>query len=193
MARTMRYALHGHIEIAGIILLSAVLFGATKALLWTQQPYYLLLGLPAPLFGALTAAGFLMAGFGGHFSHRLDAKYGNLPVLGAFMAWAFFTCVVAGLFPGLYAVPLLLTGSLIYGMGFPRVTGAINDRVSSARRATILSTANMMVHVVSIPLLFAMGQVEAARGICASLLFVAAALAGGAGAAFLLIRKMGKR
>jgi MFS family permease len=193
MVKTMRYALHGHIEIAGIIVMSAVLFGATKALLWTQQPYYMLLGLPAVWFGVLTASGFLLAGFGGHFSHKLDGRYGNLPVLGAFMLWAFFVCVIAGAFPGLYAVPLLLTGSLIYGLGYPRVTGAINDRVSSARRATILSTANMMVHVLSIPLLFMMGQVESAHGIRASLLFVALALAvGGLVAGALVYRMRGR-
>jgi hypothetical protein len=193
MARTMRYALHGHIEIAGIILLSAVLFGATKALLWTQQPYYILLNLPAAWFGVLTAAGFLMAGIGGHFSHKLEGRLGDLGTLGAFMVWAFAVCVAAGLWPGYYAIPLLLSGSPVYGLGFPHVTGAINKRVSSARRATILSTANMMVHVVSIPLLFTMGQVEHARGIDASLLFVAAFLASGGTAAALLIKRMKKR
>ena len=69
MMQTLRYALHGHAEIAGIIFLSGVLFAGTKVLLWAQQPYYIFLDLPVKWFGLLSACGFLLGGLASHYSH----------------------------------------------------------------------------------------------------------------------------
>lgn len=192
MAETVRYAVHGHVEIAGIILLSAVLFAATKNLMWAQQPYYIMLHLPEGWFGVLMAVGFLLGGTASAFGHRLDGRLSNIGVLRSLMLWTIVAAVLAGLFPGYGGVALLLSGSFIYGMGYPRVQAAINKRVSSARRATILSAASLSVHVFSIPLMLLTGHVAGLYGIRAALIMLAV-LTGIGGAIAVLIIKMRNR
>ena len=190
MAATFRYALHGHAEVGGIILLSAVLFATTKMLMWSQQPYYIMLGLPEGWFGVLTAAGLFLGGTASTFGHHIDGRFSNVGVLRALLLWVALAATVAGLWTGWHGVPLLMSGSFIFGMGWARVQAAINKRVSSARRATILSCASLMVHVFSIPLLILTGWVEDIWGIGASLLMLAGILLSlGGGAASLLLHR----
>ena len=75
MLDTMKFALHGHKEIAGIILFSTVVFTATKIMLWVQQPYYELLALPEIWYGIFTATGFLLGGIGGIWAIYWMAMY----------------------------------------------------------------------------------------------------------------------
>lgn len=189
MLETMRYALHGHREVAGIILLSGVTFAVTRVIFWAQQPYYIAMGIPVAWFGVLTAINFLIAGAGGHFSHTLDRFGGDLSVLRACLVAAFVVCLGAGLAPGWLGVTLLVAGGAIYGIGWARTLTAINRLVDSGRRATILSTANFMLSVCSIPLLSLSGHIESGHGIAMSLktLAVVTVLAGAV--ALILLRE----
>jgi MFS family permease len=192
MAQTLRYALHGHTEIAGIIILSAVLFAGTKVLLWVQQPYYILLELPVGWFGVLTACGVLLGGLASHYSHLSKGLKDDSRLLLSLLALLTSVCFLSGLWPGWQGVPLLLSGSLIWGFGWPRMQDAINKRVSSVRRATILSTASLMMHVVSIPLFVLIGGVGDHLGIDMGLLTLAGGLLVGGSAAFVLLNAHGK-
>ncbi|HTK85188.1 MAG TPA: MFS transporter, partial [Patescibacteria group bacterium] len=147
MIETMRYALHGHREVAGIILLSGIAFAVTRVIFWAQQPYYIAMGIPVAWFGVLTAVNFMIAGLGGHFSHTLDRFADDLTILRACLVAAFVVCFGAGVAPGWFGVTLLVAGGAIYGIGWARTLTAINRLVDSARRATILSTANFMLSV----------------------------------------------
>jgi len=188
MIDTMRYALHGHAEIAGIILLSAALFASTKMLMWTQQPYYGLLHLPEGLFGVFMALGFLLGGLGAHFGHCLEKRVQAVPLLLGCMAYVFGACLLAGLWPGYHAVPLLLGGSIIWGLAAPIVQDALNKRIPSTRRATILSTASLMVNLIAIPLYIVIGHMSDAHNIQAGPLTLAA-LMGGAMASTFVFKK----
>ncbi|MBI4030066.1 MAG: MFS transporter [Proteobacteria bacterium] len=189
MAETFRYAVHGHAEVAGIILLSAMLFATTKMMLWAQQPYYIMLGMREEWFGVLTAAGFFLGGAASAFGHRLDGKISNVGALKIMMAWIVGVCVTAGLWPGYHAIPLLLSGSIVFGAGWVRVQAAINKRVSSARRATILSCASLMVHVFAMPLLVLTGLTVDRHDIHAGLMLLAALLGVGGTIAALTIKR----
>jgi MFS family permease len=193
MAQTVAYAVHGHREIAGIIILSAVLFASTKMLMWSQQPYYMMTGVPEAYFGMLAAVGFLIGGLGGQFGHLLDGRFRNIPTLLVFMGLMIVFALTAALWPGIHAIPLLLAGSMIFGFGYPRVQAAINKRVDGSRRATILSAASLTVHLVAIPLFFAMGTVEKAGDITDALRLLAFTVAGGAIIGLLLIRHINGR
>lgn len=188
MAQTVLFAVHGHREIAGIIILSAVLFASTKMVMWSQQPYYIMLGMKESWFGLFAAAGFFLGGLGGHFGYLLDRRFGNIPVLLAFMAMMVGCTLLAALWPGYHAIPCLLAGSMVFGFGYPRVQAAINKRVDGSRRATILSAASLAVHFVSIPLFVVMGQVEKGNGITTALLILAGVVSAGAAVGMLLIR-----
>jgi hypothetical protein len=191
MLETMRYALHGHKDVAAVILLSGVAFAVTRVIFWAQQPYYMMLGVPTAWFGVFTGVNFLIAGAGGHWGHKLDGKFSDIRTLLGCLFAAFMVCLLGGLLANRAGVALVIAGGAIYGVGWARTLTAINHMVDSARRATILSTANFMLSVFSIPLLALSGAVEARHGIAASLLSLAAVAAAGGMAALFLLR--GKR
>jgi len=177
MLATMRFALHGHAEIAGIILLSSCVFASTKMLLWAQQPYYALLAVPAGAYGALMAAGFALGGLGAQLGHRVDGRFNDTRVLLACAAFVFIACLVNGLWPGYAGLPLMVGGSLIYGFGFPLVQAALNARAPTARRATILSAAQLMVSLIAIPLYFLIGIATDMGGVTVALKMLAGLMA----------------
>ena len=175
MAKTANYALRGHAEIGFIILFAAGLFCATKMIMWSQQPYYMALGLHEGWFGVLMAAGFLLAGVSSHVGHLLDGKARNIRVLASVWLAAVAVCVGAGLHLGLHGVALLMIGgSCLYGIAGPRVAEAIHNRVGSERRATILSTQNLMVNLAFIPVSTVVGLVSDSHGINGALFAIAA-------------------
>ena len=79
-------------------------------------------------------------------------------------------CLIAGTVKSIGVIPLLLVGSVMWGFGWPRVQSAINIRVSSERRATILSTAGLMINLAFIPVGSTMGLLADAWGIQDALL-----------------------
>ncbi len=170
MFDTMKFALHGHKEIAGIIFFAMVIFTSTKIMLWVQQPYYALLELPEIWYGVFTATGLLIGGMGGHLGHMLDGHIRNRTMFLFMLVAVVSACLIAGMVKSLAVVPLLLIGSVMWGFGWPRVQSAINMRVSSERRATILSTASLMISLAFIPIGSTMGVVAGAWGIQNALL-----------------------
>lgn len=178
MAATVRYALRGHADVGLIILFAAVMFSATKLIMWSQQPYYMAIGLDEGLFGVLMAGGFALAGISSHLAHRLDGKVGNLQMLALVWLVAIAVCIVTGLYQGPAGVALLMVGgSCLYGLANPRVSEAINRRVDSSRRATVLSTQGLMISLFFVPTSLAVGAVNDHSGIGGSLLAIAAWLA----------------
>lgn len=170
MIDTMKFALHGHKEVAGIILFATVIFTATKVMLWVQQPYYSLLQLPEVWYGVFMSAGFLIGGMGGHLGHLLDGHVRNRTMFLFMLIMVVSACLIAGTARHLGVVPLLLVGSVMWGFGWPRVQSAINMRVSSERRATILSTASLMISLTFIPIGAGMGILSDAWGLQNALL-----------------------
>jgi MFS family permease len=170
MIATARYALHGHAEVGLIIVFSAVMFSATKVIMWSQQPYYMAMGLDEKYYGLMMAAGFVLGGLSSQHSHRLDGKFGTIKSL--FFVWGLAVAVCIGAAAGGMGwhgvVLLMISGTCIYGMAQPRVSEAINRHVGSERRATVLSTQSLCVSMLFIPLSWAMGEVSERFGIGAT-------------------------
>ena len=172
MIITMRYALHGHPVIGGLIMLGAVTFATTKLFLWTQQTYYTELNLPESWFGILTATGFLIGGLGSHFGHWFDGKISHRNILLILIALVGLASIGAGIHIGYHGIILLLLGSAIWGFGWPHLQDALNKRIESARRATILSTANLMIQLTFIPASIMLGWSADHFGIGTALLIL---------------------
>ena len=170
MIATMRYALHGHREVAMLIFAGAVMFCGTKILLWAQQPYYIANNVAPAWFGVFAACGFLISAISGQFSHIIPEHIPNRYVLGGLMVFEILICIVAGIFIGWIGVALILCGYLVYGLGQPRMQAALNKRVDSTRRATILSTASLMVQALSVPVMVAFGAISDHIGVDRALL-----------------------
>lgn len=195
MIETARYALHGHADVGMIILFASVMFCSTKLIMWTQQPYYMALHIDESLFGILMAAGFLMAGMSSHVSHLLDGKVGSVQALLGVWVVAVAVCIASGLSLGYVGVGLLmLGGSVLYGIAAPRVSEAINSRVGSERRATILSTQSLICSLFFIPTSIGMGWIAENYTIGAALLAIAAWLGlAGIALALVVVRRGGRR
>ena len=158
------------------IVTTAVLFSATSVAMWTQQPYYLALGIDVKWFGLLLALGFGIGGLGEQFGHLLDRWLGALPALAAILAVLVLAFICAGLWPGWGGVGLLLLGSATWGAGWPQMQTIISRRVGSARRATVLSVAGAGVRLGFIPLSATIGMLHAGHGVAVAVLGLAAIL-----------------
>lgn len=166
MFLTVKYALHGHAEVGFIIIFAAALFCGTKLMMWSQQPYYMALNLPENIYGILMAAGFTLAGTSSHISHRFDGHVSNLGFLSVALAFTLLVSILASIGPGLHGVALLMIGgSCIFGLASPRVNDAINKRVESDRRATILSTCSLLRELFFIPVSLLVGALTDRGGI----------------------------
>lgn len=170
---TTRYALR-HPEVGLILVFAAAMFCSTKMIMWTQQPYYMALGLSESLFGVLMAVGFVLGGFSSQMAHRLDGRVGIHAALMIAWALALSVCVAAGFRLGLHGVALLMIGgTCVYGIAAPRVSEAINRHVGSERRATVLSTQSLMTSLLFMPVSAVMGRVSESHGVQAVLLSLA--------------------
>lgn len=173
MAETMKYALHGHREIAEIIFISAALFSTTKMMMWSQQPYYTAIGLDTQWFGVLMACGFVAGSLASNLGYRIDHRFKNRTVLLVMLGLVVVLLGGSALLHNFGGALLLVAGSLFWGMGWPRVQDAINKRADSHHRATVLSTASMMIHLLFIPLSLILGWVSDRHGIEAAILCLA--------------------
>lgn len=173
MGQTMKYALHGHREVAEIIFSAAALFGTTKMLMWAQQPYYIALDLNEKWFGVLMAIGFVVGSTASQLGHLLDHRFRNRTVLFGMLVTVIVICVTSSALHSLAGAVLLLSGSAFWGLGWPRIQDALNACVDSDRRATVLSTCSLMIHVVFVPLSLAVGKISALYGAEAAVLSLA--------------------
>jgi MFS family permease len=173
---TMRFCLHGHAEIAKLIFLGAVCFATTKVVMWAQQPYYGIAGVDVAWFGLLAGCGWMMSGFASHFGHKLDRAHSTAGSLMVILLLLSLLVGAAGLAGGVFGIVPLLFATALYGLGWPRLQDAVNSEVDGTRRATVLSTASLMVQLFSIPLMAGFGTVVDTVGIEVGLLSLAAIL-----------------
>lgn len=162
---TVRFAVRGHPEIGALIIFCGVLFGSTQAGFWIQQPYWIARGIDEAMFGVLAFGGFMLAGAAGQFGHWLDKRMRRSALFATLLFGVAGSLLVAGLWPGLYGIALLYTSSVTYGLGMPLVQDIINARISSGRRASILSTASLAGRLAFIPLGWVIAEGSDAYGI----------------------------
>ncbi len=172
----LRALITGNRIVIAAIATAAVLFACTSVAMWSQQPYYIALGIDVKWFGVLIAAGFLTGGLAGQFGHHLDRWLGALPALAAIWAVLVAAFLCAGLWPGWGGVALLLLGSAAWGAGWPQIQTIINQRVGSARRATVLSVAGAAIRLAFIPLSATIGMLTTQHGISVAVLALAGIL-----------------
>jgi len=173
---TIKYAVHGHKEIAGIIIVSTVLFCTTKMAMWAQQPYMQYVDIPTSWFGFIMAGGFLFGGTVGYFGHRINHALSNRHMI---MILTFGTCALMGTAIALHlqmSIIFILMVSGVWGFGFPFVQNAINKHADPARRATILSTLGLLISLMFIPASLIMGYLDEQYSILYAIAYIVAQL-----------------
>lgn len=171
IAKTMHQAMR-HKQIGFVIVAAALLFSATKMVMWSQQPYYMAAGIDTRYYGVLMAAGFALGGFSSHVSHTLRAT--SLCIVSAAWAMAIAVCLGAAAHVGWGGVALLMVGgTCLFGLSAPQVRDIINRHADPDRRATVLSVQSLAASLVFVPLSAVLGKVESGYGLRMALVCIA--------------------
>src|SRR5207244_7320057 len=100
-------------------------------------------GVPLAYFGVLYAGYSLTFGFAGRSAAFLSARCGRRPVLAAVGLLPIIAYFAMASFFGWAGIVLGLLGQISRGLGAVLFLTALNERVTSAFRATVISMAQL--------------------------------------------------
>jgi Major Facilitator Superfamily len=127
-----------------LVFLNLVVVGAAGlVMIWTRQKYWQDIGVPLAYFGLLDAAYQLLTGFAGRSTGALSARYGPRPLLaavGVFPIIAYFGMAAFFGWPGIVFGLLI---QISRGLGDVLFLSALNEKISSSFRATVISMAQL--------------------------------------------------
>ena len=157
MVSVMKYTLHGHKEVACLILFMTSVFVTTNLMFWLHQRYWVDGGIPESMFGVLMAVGMGINAIGAGFAHRIESKLRFVHIVCVLTFVTFVAYGLAVLMPHWLGIFALLLGGLAYGMGTPLMDAAVNKRIESHRRATVLSVKSLVHRLIFLPLSLLIG------------------------------------
>ena len=116
---------------------------AGLVMIWTNQKYWQDSGVPLAYFGVVYASYSLIGGFAGRSVALAASRYGRRPVLTAAGVLPVIACLGMAAFFGWGGVLVGILGQVGRGVGGVLFLDALNERISSAFRATVNSMANL--------------------------------------------------
>jgi MFS family permease len=176
MYETVKYALHGHKEVACIILMMVVLFTITKLLFWVHQPYFELVNIPIEHFGWLVALGLVFGSFGAWLSYKLEPKLKPWQTVSFILIFPVLSYGIAGFWVNQESVVFLVLVSTVFGFAKPVIDHAINKRVSSARRSTVHGAKSLFHNLAFILSAYFVGVYAESFGPASTMMFLAGIL-----------------
>ena len=127
-----------------LVFLNLVASGtAGLVMIWTHQKYWQESGVPLAYFGVLLAGYSLIFGFAGKSAALGSARFGRRPLLAAAGALPVIACFGMASLPGWGGILLGTLGQVGRGLGGVLFLNALNEKISSAFRATVISMANL--------------------------------------------------
>jgi MFS family permease len=116
---------------------------AGLVMIWTRQKYWQDIGVPLAWFGVLHAGYNLVIGFAGKSAATAAARYGRRPVLAAVGVLPIVAYFAMASFFGWAGIVFGALIPLSRGLGDVLFLDALNEKISSAFRATVISMANL--------------------------------------------------
>jgi hypothetical protein len=110
---------------------------------WVNQKYWQQSGVPLASFGVLLAGYSLIFGFAGKSAALGSARFGRRPLLAAAGALPIIACFGMASFLGWGGILLGTLGQVGRGLGGVLFLNSLNEKISSAFRATVISMANL--------------------------------------------------
>jgi hypothetical protein len=127
-----------------LVLLNLVAAGTGGlVMIWTHQKYWQESGVPLAYFGVLLAGYSLIYGFAGKSAALASARFGRRPLLAAAGALPIIACLGMASFFGWGGILLGTLGQVGRGLGGVLFLNALNEKISSTFRATVISMANL--------------------------------------------------
>jgi MFS family permease len=116
---------------------------AGLVMVWTHQKYWQDSGLPLAYFGVLFASYNLIFGFAGRAAALATTRYGQRTVFTAVGVLPVIACLGMASFSGWGGILLGTLGQIGRGLGSVVFLNTLNEKISSAFRATVISMAQM--------------------------------------------------
>jgi MFS family permease len=110
---------------------------------WVNQKYWQESGVPLAYFGVLLAGYSLIFGFAGKSAALGSARLGRRPLLAAAGALPIIACFGMASFLGWGGILLGTLGQVGRGLGGVLFLNTLNEKISSAFRATVISMASL--------------------------------------------------
>jgi len=127
-----------------LVFLNVVAAGAAGlVMVWTHQKYWQDSGMPLAYFGVLYAAYNLIFGFAARSAALAAERYGRRPLLTAVGVLPIIACLGMAAFFGWAGIAFGLLGQIGRGLGSVLFLNTLNERVTSAFRATVISMAQL--------------------------------------------------
>ena len=146
--RIVRYALHGHAEVKWLILYSSLVGLSTFVIVWFVQPYFQAVELPLRYFGIGWAVLNFSVGVFALMAYRVESLLGRRWSLVFLIVLSSSAYLVLSHIQALWALPVLLTLSLVRGINGPVLNDYVNRLVSSDIRATVLSVKSLVMRLM---------------------------------------------
>lgn len=131
-----------------MLLTSSVLGASTLTFVWLLQPFLLETGVPVWLFGAIWSGLMLVVGASAMYAHRVHARFGTVNTVTALGILVVSVYVLAGSAMAMWVIPFLVVFNIARGISNPVISTAINQRVQSHQRATVLSVRALGVRMI---------------------------------------------
>jgi MFS family permease len=129
-----------------LVLLNKVAWGTGGLVMfWVNQKYWEASGVPLAYFGVLLAGYGLIAGLAGRSAAFGGTRYGRRPLLAAVGVLPIVAYFGMASFLGWGGILLGILAPVGRGLGEVLFLEALNQRISSAYRATVISMANLGV------------------------------------------------
>ena len=127
-----------------LVFLNLIVLGtAGLVMVWTRQKYWQDIGVPLAYFGVLDAGYQLLIGFAGRSAALASARYGRPPLLAAVGVLPIIGYFGMALFFGWAGIVFGLLIQIGRGLGDVLLLTALNERMTSAFRATVISLAQL--------------------------------------------------
>jgi len=127
-----------------LVFLNKVAWGTGGLVMfWVNQKYWQESGVPLAYFGVLLAGYGLIAGLAGRAAPLGGTRYGRRPLLAAVGVLPIIAYFGMASFLGWGGILLGILAPVGRGLGEVLFLQALNERISSAFRATVLSMANL--------------------------------------------------
>jgi MFS family permease len=127
-----------------LVFLNLVASGAAGlVMVWTHQKYWQESGLPLAYFGVLFAAYNLIFGFAGRAAALASARYGRRTLFAAIGVLPVIACFGMASLAGWSGILLGSLGQVGRGLGSVVFLNTLNEKLSSAFRATVISMAQL--------------------------------------------------
>ena len=127
-----------------LVFLNLIVSGtASLVMVWTNQKYWQDSGVPLASFGVLFAGYNLLVGFAGRFAAPGSARYGRRPLFASVGVLPIIAYFGMASFLGWGGILLGTLVQISRGLGQVLFLDALNERIPSSFRATVISMANL--------------------------------------------------